>query len=72
MNATLPLTLARSMAAMAPPTSIVHKILADIKPEDIDRAMLADKLVDGYGQRARAAALRAQIRWQAYSQSGTP
>lgn len=41
MNATLPVTLLRAMAPMAPPASIVHHLLADEKDRiAVDAAML--------------------------------
>lgn len=43
MNATLPVTLLRAMAPMAPPTSIVHHIMSDEKARAIDAAMLIQK-----------------------------
>lgn len=44
MNATLPVTLLRAMAPMAPPASIVHYLLADEKDRvAADLAMLRAK-----------------------------
>ncbi len=43
MNATLPVTLLRAMAPMAPPSSIVHHIMSDEKARAIDAAMLIQK-----------------------------
>lgn len=43
MNATLPVTLLRAMAPMAPPASIVHHIMSDEKARAIDAAMLIQK-----------------------------
>lgn len=43
VNATLPGTLLRAMAPMAPPASIVHHIMSQEKARAIDAAMLIQK-----------------------------
>ena len=63
MNAVLPPVLARALAPLAPPKSVVHKIVADADAEAIDRAMLADKLEDGYGRRRDAMAMEMQRKY---------
>ena len=66
MNATIPLCLAQALAPFAPPQSVVHQIvkapeLPEAQRQQIDEAMHADKLCDGYGQRNYRSALFAQI-----------
>ena len=61
MNAGLPPTLARALACMAPPSSIVHSIVSEDQAKRIDAAMLADKKRDGYAQRLEANAMRLQL-----------
>lgn len=43
MNACLPLTLAKALTPMAPPSSIVHRVLDDAQCREIDAAMLRIK-----------------------------
>lgn len=70
MNATLPLVIARALAPFAPPSSVVHKIvreaneLSEAECKEIDAAMSADKMRDGYGQRNYIAAMLDQMRRQ--------
>lgn len=61
MNAGLPTTLARALACMAPPSSVVHQIVSEDQAKRIDAAMLADKKRDGYAQRLEANAMRLQL-----------
>jgi hypothetical protein len=61
VNASLPPTLARALACMAPPSSIVHQIVSEDQAKRIDAAMLADKKQDGYGRRLEANAMRLQL-----------
>lgn len=62
MNAHLHPTLARAMACMAPPSSIVHQIVSEDQALRIDAAMSADKQADGYARRNAEQALRLQIK----------
>ena len=43
MNACLPLTLAKALAPMAAPSSIVHQILSDDRCQALDAVMLRIK-----------------------------
>ncbi len=61
MNAGLPITLARALQCMAPPSSIVHQIVSEEQAKRIDAAMLADKTQDGYCRRLEANAMRLQL-----------
>lgn len=74
MNATLPPTLAAALLPMVPPQSVVHHIISEDRARQIDAAMHADKLVDGYSRRNEARALELQLRRQnaaGYSTLGT-
>lgn len=68
MNASLPLCIAQALAPFAPPSSVVHQIvreareLSEAECRAIDSAMLADKVVDGYGRRNYLAAMVDQMR----------
>lgn len=75
MNATLPLCLAQAVAPFAPPQSVVHQIvkaiaLTDEQRQRVDLEMLADKSIDGYGQRQYRSALALQI--QAHPEQWRP
>lgn len=66
MNATLPLCLAQVPAPFVPAQSVVRQIiqvpeLTEDQRQQIDEAMHADKLRDGYGQRNYQSALALQI-----------
>ena len=66
MNAALPLCLAQALVPFAPTQSVVHQIikapeLTEPLRQQIDEAMHADKLRDGYSQRNYQSALALQI-----------
>lgn len=64
MNARLHPTLARAMLPVAPAGSIVHRVISEDRARQIDAALHADKLADGYGQRNEARALELQFQRQ--------
>jgi hypothetical protein len=60
MNARLPATLARALAPMDPPLSVVHQIVSEDQAARIDALMWAFKQRDGYAKHGDARALRLQ------------
>jgi hypothetical protein len=61
MNASLPVSLAKSFVSMVPPSSIVHQIVSEDQAKRIDAAMLKFKQQDGYTRRLEANAMRLQM-----------
>ena len=61
MNASLPPVLAQALAPLAPPSSVVHRILS-IAAQDIDRAMLRTKQDPLAGQRLADSLMAQEIR----------
>ena len=64
MNTRMPTTLAYCLAQFAPPSGEMHKIVSEDRARQIDRAMHADKLADGYVRRNEARAFDLQCRHQ--------
>ena len=69
MNATLPVTLLRAMAPMAPPTSIVHQILSQEQARAIDAAMHRLKQDPQHVQKLADKLQREEVRIAALMQS---